>query len=654
MRHAAFRRPLPLLIASLGALAGCGDGATTVTTPTVVLISVDTLRSDRLPAYGYSGVETPALDRLLAESVVFERAYSHYPLTLPSHASIFTGQLPPEHGVRSNKAFALPQDARTLAERLTEVGYRTGGFVSSMVLRAETGIAQGFERYEEPEGRSDSALTFAQQRGDRTLERARGWLRSQPPEQKLFLFFHSFDPHTPYDAPEPFAGRFADAYDAEVAYADQIVGGLLETLEELGRLQGALIVFLSDHGEGLGDHVEREHGIFLYRESLQVPLAIRLPGGERSGERIGDAAGLVDVAPTLLALLGLERDGLPGHAWLQGDAPEAGRTLYAESSFGLEQYGWSPLRSGLRDRLHYIEAPRPELYDVEADPQESQNLLPRERLPATLAAAVAEIGEGRRSTAALSPEAERQLAALGYVGGAVPEDDGTERPDPKDLIEPAMELWSLLDRIGKGESAGVELRAKELLSRVGMRREHLSRTVARNLLVAGHADAALEVLEPFGATEDPETLVALGDALTGVGRFAEARRRFEAALAALPSGALAHRGMGILLLSAGRPAEARGWLEQALELDDRLAEAWNALGVARAQGGDSAGAIEAWRRTVSIEPEAADAWYNLAMTLRARGERRAAAEALERYVPLVAGSERRQAERLLRQLRGAS
>jgi len=654
--HHAPHGPLPLLLIGTSvALGGCRGEATRVSTSTVVLISVDTLRSDRLPAYGYEGVETPALDRLFAESVLFERAFSHYPLTLPSHSSIFTGQLPPQHGVRSNKGFALPPDARTLAERLSEAGYRTAGFVSSMVLRAETGIAQGFERYDEPQAPAgaDSGHTFAQQRGDRTLEAARSWLQSQPPEEKLFLFFHSFDPHTPYDAPAPFAGRYGDLYDAEVAYADGIVGGLLEALEELGRFQGALIVFLSDHGEGLGDHIEREHGIFLYRESLQVPLAIRLPGGRRGGERIEDAAGLFDVAPTLLALLGMERDGLPGHAWLQGGEVESGRTLYAESSFGLEQYGWSPLRSGLRSHLHYIQAPRPELYDLEADPEERDNLLPRERLPATLAAAVAEVGEGRRSTAAVSPEAERQLAALGYVGGAVPVDDGTDRPDPKDYIEPAMELWSLIDRIGKGSSVEVELRVKELLSRVGMRREHLSCTVARNLLVAGRAEAALEVLQPFADSEDPETLVALGDALTGVARFSEARRRFERALAAHPEDALAHRGMGILLLSTGRAAEARTWLERALDLDDSLAEAWNALGVARAQGGDAPGAIQAWRRTVALEPEAGDAWYNLATTLRARGERSAAADALERYISLAPRSERDRAAALLRQLRAA-
>jgi arylsulfatase A-like enzyme/Flp pilus assembly protein TadD len=640
------------LVAASVALGGCRGDAIRVSTPTVVLISVDTLRSDRLPAYGYGGVKTPALDRLLAESVVFERAYSHYPLTLPSHSTIFTGLLPPQHGVRSNKAFALPGDARTLAERLSAAGFRTGGFVSSMVLRAETGISQGFDHYEEPEG--EAGRTFAQQRGERTLQAARAWLRAQPSEQKLFLFFHSFDPHTPYDAPEPFAGSYADPYDAEVAYADGVVGGLLETLEETERREGALIVFLSDHGEGLGDHVEREHGIFLYRESLQVPLAIRLPGGLRGGERIEDAAGLFDVAPTLLALLGMEPEGLPGHAWLQGDAPDPSRTLYAESSFGLEQYGWSPLRSGLRDELHYIEAPRPELYDLGADPGEKDNLLPREKLPATLAAAVADVGEGRRATATVSPEADRQLAALGYVGGAVPVDDGVERPDPKDYIEPAMELWSLIDRIGDGSSVEVELRVKELLSRVGMRREHLSLTVARNLLVAGRAQAALEVLQPFADSQDPETLVAIGDALTGVGRFADARQRFEQALAAHPEDARAQRGMGILLLSVGRAAEARRWLEGALALDAGLAEAWNALGVARAQGGDARGAIEAWRRTVALEPEAGDAWYNLAMTLRARGERSAAADALERYIPLAAGADRSRAEALLRQLRGAS
>ena len=645
-------RSFPYLLAFLLASGCAGDRSRPVRidTPTVVVISVDTLRADRLPAYGYRGVKTPQIDALARQSVLFERAYSHCPLTLPSHASILTGLLPPEHGVRTNKGYALDAQAVTLAERLAGAGYRAAGFVSSMVLRRGTGIEQGFDHYQEPAPQPglDPRQAFAQQRGEHTLAAARAWLSGRAPDEKLFVFFHVFDPHSPYDAPPPFAG--ADAYDAEVAYTDSVVGGLLDTLRGLGRLDDALVVFLSDHGEGLGDHVEKEHGIFLYRETLQVPLLVKLPGAERAGDRVPAPVALSDVAPTVLALLGLERAGMAGTALFDGPPP-TDRTIYAESAFGYEQYGWSPLASALRESLHYIRAPRAELYDLAADPHERANLLPGRAVPETLSRTVAEVGQGKRTTVAVSPEQAERLAALGYVGGSSSAPAATANlPDPKDRVADAMELWSLMDQVGKSPSAEAELRMKELLGRTGLRREELSRTVAGNLLRAGRLPAAHEVLDAHRESSDPETLLLRGEILAGLGRHAEARGSFDRVLARHPEHAAAHRNVGILLLGQGRPAEARRWLEKAVALDPGQALAWNGLGVVFARAGDAKGAVASWRRAVEADPRLSDAWYNLARTLAGLGEREAARAAVERYAALAEGAERARALALLSRL----
>jgi arylsulfatase A-like enzyme len=246
------RRLLPqrwsvFLLAPLSALAiSCERSEVGAPGASVVLISIDTLRSDRLPAYGHEAVATPSIDRLAAESVLFERAYSHYPLTLPSHASIFTGLLPPRHGVRDNKGFRLREEHSTLAERLHGAGYRTRGVVSSMVLRSGTGIAQGFEAYDDrmPK-RGSRRRTFAQRRGDVAVEVATRWLDELVDGRPFFLFVHLFDPHAPYEAPEPFASRYEQAYDAEIAYTDRLVGDLLQALEDRGLYDAALIVLLS-------------------------------------------------------------------------------------------------------------------------------------------------------------------------------------------------------------------------------------------------------------------------------------------------------------------------------------------------------------------------------------------------------------------------
>lgn len=624
--------------------------------PPVILISVDTLRSDRLPVYGYQGIATPNVDALAADSVVFEHVYSHTPLTLPSHASILTGLLPPQHGVRDNKGYVLAESHVTLAERLKQAGYATAGIVSSMVLARQTGIGQGFDHYDddlEEGSQTRKVRVFAQRGGAFSVAQAKAWLDTRRAGEPFFLFLHLFEPHTPRDAPEPYASRYADPYDAEVAYTDELVGDFLAALRKREIYDPSLLVFLSDHGEGLGDHAETEHGLLLYREALEVPLFIKLPRQQRRGERIKQAASLMDVAPTVLAFLNLDRKDLPGSALFESGG-RSERPLYSETFFGLHQYGWSEVRSIIQGDLHYIQAPRPELYDLPRDPAERQNLLPLRSPPPGALGALSALGRGQESRREISKEEQEQLAALGYVGGFEPVEPSSSRPDPKDHIHQVVELWSLMAQIGKSESLKPEKRVLELLASLGVRKEPLSRSIATNMLRAGRAQVASKVLEPFASSPDPATQVALGEIATALGRLGEAEASFRRALATDSAEARAHLGMGIVLLTRGRPSEAGPWLAAALERDAKLPEAWNGLGVVRGQAGDFPGAVDAWEKAVGLDASLRDAWFNLALGHEKLGNHKAATHALEQYVPLAQGREKAQAEALLARLRRTS
>jgi tetratricopeptide (TPR) repeat protein len=406
----------------------------------IIVISIDTLRADHLPAYGYRQVRTPAIDALAADGIVFERAYSHAPQTLPAHVSILSGRLPFETGVRDNLGFAVKPDERLLPEMLRERGYATAAAVSAYVLRKETGIGRGFDFFDDEMASSSPEATLGevQRDGGATEAVAERWLETRR-SARVFLFLHLYEPHKPYTPPARF-GEYAP-YDGEIAYSDEIVGRLIRYLRTHELYDRSTIVLLADHGEGLGDHGEQEHGLFLYEEAIHVPLIVKQAGQAGRGRRIPDLVQHIDIVPTLLDLVKAPIPGdLRGRSLkplLAARGRLANQGVYAEASYGRYHFGWSELTALTDGHYRYIEAPRDELYDLDRDPQELTNII-GERLPVRQAMRGAldrlVVGATFQEPARVSAEARKRLQALGYVGahaaaGTAP---GTGLPDPKD------------------------------------------------------------------------------------------------------------------------------------------------------------------------------------------------------------------------------
>jgi tetratricopeptide (TPR) repeat protein len=402
-------------------LAACGRREER---PSIILISVDTLRADHLHAYGYRGVATPNIDALARDGVLYKNAWSHCPLTLPSHLSILTGLLPPEHGVRDNAGYRFDGAAHpSLPSLLQKNGYATGAAVSAYVLRASTGVNAGFDDYDDAIGVVDGAPLGALQRsGGKTEAIAERWIDAHQ-GTPFFYFLHIYEPHTPYQP----------TYDADVATSDAIIGKLIAHLKQRGIYDNALVILTSDHGEGLMEHGEAEHGVFLYREDLHVPLILKLPHAARRGS-VDSLAQLIDVAPTVLDAAGIAPlAAMHGVSLLAAPKIDT-RTSYAESFYPRIHLGWSELRSVVRGALHVIDAPKPEVYDLRVDAAERDNVIDRERRAYTELRDVARATAGSfEAPERVDPEEAKKLAALGYVSAGSDAGNGP-LPDPKDVI----------------------------------------------------------------------------------------------------------------------------------------------------------------------------------------------------------------------------
>jgi tetratricopeptide (TPR) repeat protein len=554
----------------------------------VVLISIDTLRADRLAAYGGKTVETPAIDALAKDGIVYETALSHVPLTLPSHATLFTGRLPFENGVRDNLGYRLGASA-TLASKLKARGYATGGAVSSVVLDHATGISQGFDFWDDAVEvrKAGQSLGQVQRPGMETEAILESWIEKVPEKSPLFAFLHVYEPHTPYEPPEPFASRYAGRlYDGEVAAADAVVGRLVAFLKQRGLYDRALLVLVSDHGEGLGDHGEDEHGIFLYREELQVPLIVKLPGGKDGGRRVSATAGLVDVLPTVLSALGAPA---PAGAPLSGAAiwPEApaGRRIYSETMFPRFHFGWSDLASLADGSSHYIHAPRAELYDWKADPAEKHDLAAG--LPAafrSLRAALTGMSRPLEMPGASDPETVKKLASLGYIGAARP-DPGGPLPDPKDRIGVVARLREA-DRFANAGEPERGIALLESIVRENPQMLDARETLSRALRAAGRREAAYRELQAVDRLQPgtPQILLGLAGLALETGALEDARKYARAAEAAGSPDAAAV--FASIALAAGNLPEARTWADAAARARPKSRAAWLMRARIEAQAGD--------------------------------------------------------------------
>jgi tetratricopeptide (TPR) repeat protein len=542
VRRRAGARAALAALAALGALnaGGCrGREVGSYPEASLVLISIDTLRADRLPAYGYARGSTPSLDALAREGIVFEDVVSHCPLTLPAHASLLTGLLPFRHGVRDNVGFTLSDAHATLATRTHDAGFATGAAVSAFVLRSGTGIARGFDRYDDAidVDAAGEALGLQQRDGALAVDSLAEWVTGLG-ERRFFAFLHLYEPHTPYAPPERFRG-FADPYDGEVAYADELVGRFVARLRDTRRLDRVVLAVTSDHGEGLGDHGEQEHGFFLYREAVRVPLVLRLPRSERGGMRVAGTVAQVDVPATLLDLIALPHGGLDGASLRPALAAGrvSGRRVYSETYFPRFHFGWSELHAVTEDRHRLIRAPRPEIYDLADDPRERRNRAAERSalvagmsawLDATLA------GQAAPRPEAASAEVQEKLRTLGYVSGGVAAPAEGALPDPKDKV-------AIYESFRRAAGLGAAGR---------------------------HAEAVAELRRVLA--EEPRMLDAwesLGHALLRMGREREGLQAFGKVLEGDPRRATTHLALARIHAFAGRVREAEGHAELAAEAD---------------------------------------------------------------------------------------
>ncbi len=514
----------------------------------VVLFTLDTTRADRIGAYGYVRARTPRLDALARRGVRFDDAVTPSPITGPAHAAIFTGLYPARFGVRDNATTPLPEEAVTLAERLSAQGFATGGFIGAFVLDRPYGFAQGFAAFEGFRRVESGREANAQREGALVVDDALRWLTSVPVSQPLFLWVHLYDPHAPYGAPAPFGADFADRpYDGEVAYVDHQIGRVLDALEARGALADSLVVALADHGESLGEHGEDEHGVFLYEPVIRIPWIVAGPGA-KAGHVVAEQVRAIDLVPTVLeALRLLPADGLDGESLLpllQGGTRATVPAAYAESYYPKWHYGWSELRSVRADGWKAIDAPRPELYALTTDPNEAKNLYDTQRALADRMVSEAVRLEqeltGGKAPVVAAPDRDtlERLWSLGYIGTAAPLPTGERGPDPKDRIDERRTF-------------------KRLMSE------------AIDDLRAGRLDTATATLRQLVRLNDRnyDLHLLLGEAYERQGRPTEALGEYDMAALLNPAAAAPRLSAAELHLSRGDLRAARARLDQAAAID---------------------------------------------------------------------------------------
>jgi choline-sulfatase len=546
------------------------------------------------------------------------------PLTLPSHVSMLTGTLPPEHGVRENGMHAFRGSPTSIARTLKQRGYGTGAFVGAYVLDRRFGLADGFDHYDDQITRDPHAVLRleAERPANIVVDRAAAWLRSTADSHPRFLWVHFYDPHAPYKG----------SYDEEVKFADAQLGRLLQELHASGR--DPIVIVAGDHGESLGEHGEATHGMLVYEAVLRVPLIVAGPGIPVA--RRDDPVSLVDIAPTLAALAGADLSNASGAARSLLGTPASNRELYAETQYP-RVAGWSPVQTLARDRWKLIVSRDPELYDLASDPAENNNLAASRA--AIVTAMAIRIEALRASTAAspasVPPEATERLRALGYVAVGSAASKGASGPNPAEHIAAWAEFEAALAELGQRSSR--TLARLQKLADAFPDAPVFQSTYARALSDSGSPQAALIIYRRAVARwpDDATLFHELAVAARRAGRDGEALNAEQAALALEPSLPSAHNGVGLLMADAGRHADAAAAFERATEFDPTNAEYSVNLGNARRAAGNVNGAADAYRRAAEIEPSSADAANGLGVLLV---QQRRAAEAIPLFERALATS----------------
>lgn len=608
----AAARFVPACLAAVCLLAACRPAPKPPGARNLVLVTIDTLRADRLGAYGYARARTPRLDALARSGAVFDSAYAAAPITLPSHATILSGRYPPGHGARDN-GMKVSGTIPTLATELKAHGLRTAAFVAAFPLDHQFGLSRGFDVYSDRLPRDRAGRQMNERPAADVINEAIAWLVAGP--APFFLWVHLFEPHAPYEG--DLSRPVADRYDAEVATADREIGRLIDALQP--RLDETLVVAAGDHAEAFGEHGEFAHSIFVYDTTLRVPLVFHGPG--IAARRVADAATLADVAPTAMSALGFEMKDVDGRdlARAMAGEPLGQREIYAESFAPLVEFGWAPLRTIRSGRWKFIAAPTPELYDVEADAAETNNLVGSQTgIARDLHARVDRFSGDtlNPSATAAGGEALDRLRSLGYsAGSSRGQATSGARPDPKDR----RALAGRIAQVTSGELQGAGLRG------------------------------ALEAI----AREDPgngQVRLRLGYARMEAGDCAGAEPEFHAAIATgLPS-ADAHLGLAGCLGRRGDLAGAERALNEARRIEPDNPVITANIGILRASRGDASGAVQALTAALAADPDLHEARFNLALAYARTGRTaEAAREARELLNRLPASApQRSEVERLLR------
>jgi choline-sulfatase len=544
-----------LWVLALAFLVACGDPQPHPLSG--VLITLDTTNAPALDFYGKDRGITPYLAALAAESVVFDRAHTVAPMTLPAHASMMTGLYPLRHGVRDNGLMRLTGEAQTLAECAGEVGHETAAFVAAVVLSSSYGLEQGFDVFDEPRVESTGAVPTMSERNSRVItDAALAWLEDRDPARPFFLWVHYFDPHMPWSAPPEFVERAGgNGYHAEVAAMDEDIGRLLAGLREHVGLDQLFLAVVADHGEALGRHGEMTHSAFCYQETIQVPLLLRFPDGRRAGTRSADTVSVVDLFPTFLDELGLEsQEGLDGLSLARG-ASDPDRGVYVESYSGYLNYGWSPLAGWIDARGKYLHSSTPEFYDLRSDPTEAHNLFADGQTDTgRYREALEELARRPKLVSATGVRLSRkqldELRALGYaaggeVAGALPGPlDPSDRPAPAERSAQYTKFTKALGLAQEGRNvAAIKLLREVLAENRG--NVYALETLGGALLAERRYAEAVEALESLLASGADRhwARTCLGTAYEKLGEYDQALLHLERANTLKPGEASLERAI---------------------------------------------------------------------------------------------------------------